>query len=156
MNEPIAWRIRDALPADLDLVVEYNLRLAFESESKALDRQALLRGVARLLQDPVKGRYFLACDGERPVGQLMLTTEWSDWRDGWFWWIQSVYVEKEFRRRGVYRALHEHVMREAAGRGDVVGLRLYVDEQNHTGQATYRCMGMSPAGYFVLEQMVRT
>jgi GNAT superfamily N-acetyltransferase len=89
----------------------------------------------------------------RVAGALLLTLEWSDWRDGWFWWIQSVYVVREVRRRGVFRALHAAVLEQARAAGDVVGVRLYVEDRNAIAQRTYAALGMSPAGYRVYETL---
>ena len=103
-------RIRDGIIGDTPALVDMNAKMAWETEHKTLDRAVLARGVSRLLTDRALGRYFVAVDdavgGERVVGCLMITTEWSDWRDGHFWWIQSVDVVEDARRRGVYRALH--------------------------------------------------
>ncbi len=144
--------IRRATSGDLDVVVDFNRRLAEESEGKILDPAVLKAGVAQALADPNKALYFLAEDAGRVVGQTMITTEWSDWRNGWFWWIQSVYVRPEARRRGVFRALFEHISKAARQDSSVIGLRLYVDHQNNAAQDTYRSMGMIEAGYFVLEK----
>jgi len=144
--------IRRATSCDLDVVVDFNRRLAEESEGKILDPAVLKAGVAQALADPNKALYFLAEDAGRVVGQTMITTEWSDWRNGWFWWIQSVYVRPEARRRGVFRALFEHISKAARQDSSVIGLRLYVDHQNHAAQDTYRSIGMIEAGYFVLEK----
>jgi GNAT superfamily N-acetyltransferase len=144
--------VRRATADDAALIVDYNLRLALESEDKVLDPAVLAPGVARVLADPTRGRYFVAEIDGRVVGQLMITTEWSDWRNGWIWWIQSVYTDTPARRQGVFRALYEHVVRTARNEGDVVGLRLYVENDNHAAQATYLRMGMTSAGYLVLEQ----
>jgi ribosomal protein S18 acetylase RimI-like enzyme len=144
--------IRRATSGDAEVVVDFNRRLAEESEGKILDPALLKAGVAQALTDPHKGLYFLAEDGGRVVGQIMITTEWSDWRNGWFWWIQSVYVRPEARRRGVFRALFEHVSQAARQDSSVSGLRLYVDEDNHSAQETYRRLGMTDTGYFVLEK----
>src|SRR5438552_17278470 len=100
--------VRRATSEDSDMVMDFNRRLAEESEGKKLDGALLKAGVAQALTDPHKALYFLAEDAERVIGQIMITTEWSDWRNGWFWWIQSVYVRPEARRRGVFRALFEH------------------------------------------------
>jgi ribosomal protein S18 acetylase RimI-like enzyme len=144
--------IRDAQPRDTTAIVDHNLAMARETEHKELDRATLTRGVERLLKDPRLGRYFVMVDGaDALLGQLMITTEWSDWRDGHFWWIQSVYVIESARRRGVYRALHEHVLAEAERAGDVVGVRLYVEPDNARAQATYRQLGMRET-YRVMEQ----
>jgi ribosomal protein S18 acetylase RimI-like enzyme len=144
--------IRKATPADAALVVDFNYRLAEESEGKSLDRALLARGVAAALADGHKSIYFLAERAEIVLGQMAITYEWSDWRNGWFWWIQSVYVRPEARRQGVFRALYQHV--EHAGRQDpaVIGIRLYVEESNSAAQQTYRNLGLGRTGYFVLEK----
>ena len=144
--------IRQATPADTAVVVEFNRRLAEETEAKALDRHELERGVAAVLADQVKGLYYLAELDGKIVGQIGLTFEYSDWRYGWFWWIQSVYVRAEARRRGVFRALYEYVERLAETTPEVIGLRLYVDEANTAAQQTYFHLGMKPTGYFLLEK----
>jgi GNAT superfamily N-acetyltransferase len=144
--------IRQATPADAAIVMEFNQRLAEESEGKTLDPAVLARGVAAGLDDPRKSVYFLAEDDGVALGQIMYTTEWSDWRNGWFWWIQSVYVRPEARRRGVFRALFEHLRKAAQADPEVIGLRLYVERQNHIAQQTYQRMGLTPAGYEVFER----
>ena len=144
--------IRPATSEDSDVVVDFNRRLAEESEGKKLDAALLRAGVAQALTDPHKTLYFLAEDAGLVIGQIMITTEWSDWRNGWFWWIQSVYVRPEARRRGVFRTLFEHVSHAARQDPTVIGLRLYVDHQNHAAQATYRRLGMVETGYLVLEK----
>ena len=144
--------IRRATSSDLDVVVDFNRRLAEESEGKKLDAVLLKAGVAQALADSNKALYFLAEDGAIAVGQTMITTEWSDWRNGWFWWIQSVYVRPEARRCGVFRALFEHVSQAAKEDPSVIGLRLYVEEDNHAAQETYRRLGMIDTTYFVLEK----
>jgi GNAT superfamily N-acetyltransferase len=144
--------IRPAGPADADSVVDFNYRLAQESEGIKLDAELLAVGVAQALADPLKARYFLATDDGQVAGQIMITTEWSDWRNGWFWWIQSVFVEEEFRRRGVFRALYDHVYQAAEQDPSVIGLRLYVDCENQIAMDTYLKMGMAETDYFVLEK----
>jgi ribosomal protein S18 acetylase RimI-like enzyme len=156
--------VRRALPEDWPVIVAFNCRLAEESEDKQLDRAWIEPGVKAVLADPRKGRYFVAiCDDEtaaeepggRIVGQLMHTFEWSDWRNGEIWWLQSVYVVPEFRRQGVFRALFDHLHSEAAADPGVVGLRLYVEEHNRRAQATYETLGLRNGGYFVMEKMLR-
>jgi GNAT superfamily N-acetyltransferase len=144
--------IRRAGPADAAVVAEFNRLLALESEGKTLDADVLAAGVAAGLADPNKSVYFLAEEDGAAVGQIMYTMEWSDWRNGWFWWIQSVYIRQEARRRGVFRALYEHVHQAAKADGNVIGLRLYVEQANHVAQETYRRMGLEAAGYFVLQR----
>src|SRR5687768_12424688 len=114
--------IRRAEPRDAPAVAEFNRLLAWETEHKRLDPPVLARGVERLLADPAKGFYLVAEAGGAMVGQVMATFEWSDWRDGWFWWVQSVYVRDDYRRAGVFRALFAELVRRARAAGDVVGL----------------------------------
>jgi GNAT superfamily N-acetyltransferase len=144
--------IRHATPADAALIAEMNARMAQETEGLMLDRGVLERGVAKVLADPSRGHYFLAERDGRGVGQTMVTFEWSDWRDGWFWWFSSVYVMAEARRQGVFRALFQHVIDAAREEGDVIGLRLYVERENGTAQQTYRSLGMTETCYNVLER----
>jgi len=146
-------QVRAARAVDADVLIEFNCRLAAETEHRQLDRLVVARGVAAALADPGKARYFVACAGDRVVGQLMHTWEWSDWRDGYFWWLQSVYVDATWRRRGVFRALYEHLCAAAEADPQVVGLRLYVERENLAAQEAYRRLGMSGAGYLVLERM---
>src|SRR5262249_37569920 len=134
--------IRRAGSADAAVVAEFNRLLALESEGKTLDAAVLAAGVAAGLADPNKSVYYLAEEDGKAIGQIMYRLEWSDWRNGWFWWIQSVYVRAEARRRGVFRALYEHVEQAARADGNVIGLRLYVEQANHVAQETYRRMGM--------------
>jgi GNAT superfamily N-acetyltransferase len=145
-------RIRNAEARDADVIVEFNRRLAHETEGKALDVDVLTRGVHAVLRDPTRGHYFVAVDDVDVVlGQLMVTPEWSDWRDGFFWWIQSVYVHADARRRGVYAALHAHVLHAARAARDVVGVRLYVEPDNLQARTTYARLGMQKT-YDVMEQ----
>ena len=124
--------IRQAGPADVPVVIEFNRLLAHESEGKTLDTTVLGPGVKAVLADSRKGLYFLAEEGGRFVGQMGLTFEWSDWRNGWFWWIQSVYVRPDARRQGVFRSLYSHIEDMAGRDQDVIGLRLYVEESNES------------------------
>ena len=144
--------VRRAVHADALVLVEFNRRLALESEGKTLDPAVLARGVAAGLADDNKARYFVADEGGAVVGQLMLTSEWSDWRDGWIWWIQSVYVRDDWRRRGVFRLLYEHVHQAALDDRTVIGIRLYVEHENHSAQESYLKLGMERTGYLVLER----
>ena len=143
--------IRGAVPGDLETVVGFNRAMAFETEGKGLDPATLRAGVEAVFQREDLGFYLLAELGGTVVGQLMITYEWSDWRDGFFWWIQSVFVSPESRRRGVYRALAEHVTGLAKAHGGVRGVRLYVDRDNAGAQAVYRRMGMSRSNYDLYE-----
>jgi ribosomal protein S18 acetylase RimI-like enzyme len=144
--------IRRATPADAPVVVEFNRLLAEESEGKILDLTVLRPGVQAALADEHKALYFLVEEDGVVLGQTMLTFEWSDWRNGWIWWIQSVYVQRAARRRGVFRALYEHILQTARREPSVVALRLYVEEENVAAQQTYERLGMERSGYFVLER----
>jgi len=144
--------IRDAMIDDLEIVAEFNQRLARETESRSLDPATLSKGVARALGDQSLCRYFVAEVEGRIVGQTMVTYEWSDWRCGLFWWFQSVYIDRDFRGRGIFRALYEHVAELARATPDVCGLRLYVERENEPAIATYGRLGLSPTGHLVCEQ----
>jgi ribosomal protein S18 acetylase RimI-like enzyme len=145
-------RIRDARAADQEFLARGNESMALETEHKVLDPQVVRRGVGIVLAAPQHGRYFVAEDGAgEPVGQLMVTYEWSDWRNGQFWWIQSVYVLPAARRGGVFRALYDHVDALSRSTPGVCGLRLYVELDNTAAQRTYRQCGMVDANYRVFE-----
>ncbi len=150
MDGPL--RVRAARPQDLESLVDFNCRLARETEDHELDPATVRRGLSRLFDNPAAGFYTVAEQEGRVVGCLLITFEWSDWRDGWLWWIQSVYVEAAARRRGVFRRLFEHVREKAETDGDVRGLRLYVERENGRAQATYASMGMAEAPYKLFER----
>ena len=143
-------KIRSATLSDLETVVEFNARLAQESEGVHLDTDRLRAGAAAVLRDESLGLYFIAVSESGPAGQLALTYEWSDWRNGMFWWLQSVYVRPEFRRQGVLRKLYAHVLELAKDRG-VCGIRLYVETENRTAQEAYRQLGMARAVFHMYE-----
>ena len=147
--------IRPARWSDIDVICEFNRRLATETENKDLDPVILKAGVAAMFGDPLKGSYFVAeLEGE-VVGQLGVTCEWSDWRNGNFWWIQSVYVAASARRHGVFRKLFGHLLQEARSQTNVIGVRLYVEHNNHVAQATYEKLGMEMMGYHVMEMFLK-
>ena len=145
-------RIRDALPADQEFIARGNEAMALETEHKRLDAATVRLGVGEALRDPAHGRYFVAEDASgAPVGQLMVTYEWSDWRNGRFWWFQSVYVVPSARGRGVFRAMYEHVDALARATPGVVGLRLYVEGDNVRAQRSYAHCGMDMRDYRFME-----
>lgn len=144
--------LRFAGPADRDVLVEFARAMARETEDRELDPEVVRAGVATLLADPSRGRVLVVEDAGRVVATLMLTWEWSDWRNGLFWWIQSVYVAPTHRRSGLYRRMHDHVRALAAAEPDVCGLRLYVERENLTAQKTYRALGMEETPYLIFEE----
>jgi len=146
-------KIRRGTVADIPLIVDFNRRLAKESEGKALDIPILTAGVAAAIADPIKGPYYLAVDGDHVLGQTQITFEWSDWRNGWIWWIQGVYVRSEARRRGVFRTLFTHIEMIAHESKDVLGIRLYVEKENFKAQRTYEELGMHPSDYLMYERL---
>lgn len=144
-------KIRKATLSDSAIITDFSARLAWETERRRLNRSRLGQGVRAFLKDSTKGSYFLAEEKGLVVGQLSITTEWSDWRNGNFWWIQSVYVAPEFRQRGVFRALYAHVHKLAKSRREVCGLRLYVEEDNSRAQGAYERLGMAVSHYKFFE-----
>ena len=147
--------IRFATRDDWPTIAEFNCLLAVESEGKQLDRRHVDPGVQAVLDDPRKGRYLVALVDGQIVGQLMHTYEWSDWRNGDIWWLQSVYLLPEFRRQGIFRALFDRLQNAAESDPAVVGLRLYVEEHNTHAHETYRKLGLNEGGYFVMEKFHR-
>ena len=143
--------IREAHKEDLDLLVQNNLALAKETESLDLNKDVLTKGVAQALIRS-ECHYFVALIAEKVVGQTMITYEWSDWRNGIIWWIQSVYVLPEHRKKGVFRTLFRHIENLAQTHPKVKALRLYVINNNEVGQKTYKSLGMSDSGYIVFEK----
>lgn len=152
------FTIRPARLSDAEALAAYNEAMAWETERKRLDPSTIRAGVRAVLADATKGRYFVACEGSeetgRVVGQVMHTREWSDWRNGDVWWLQSVYVHPDMRGRGAFRALLQHVLDLAHRTPDVVGVRLYVERENDPAKAVYRKLGFEDAGYLVLERML--
>lgn len=147
-----SWMVRTATVDDLDLLVRFNCEMALETERRQLDAPRVRAGVRRLIEEPELGRVLVVTDPDgRAVGAMAVTTEWSDWRNGRFWWIQSVYILPEFRRRGVFSALYRKVEAEARAAEDVCGLRLYVERENEGAQATYLRLGMEETHYRLFE-----
>lgn len=143
--------IREGRLEDAPVIAEYNRRMALETETRELDPETVNRGVEQGLRQPDKCRYFVAEVEGSVVGQAMVTCEWSDWRNGDLWWIQSVYVHPGHRRRGVFTKLFQHIESLARKDAGVRGLRLYVEKDNAAGQAVYQKLGLSHTGYHVYE-----
>ena len=143
--------IRPATERDIEVITANNAALAMETEHRRLSPDIVRAGVSAALADPAKGRYFVAELAGQVVGQIMHTYEWSDWRNGCFWWIQSVYVVPSARGQGVFRRLFDHLRTLARAEPGVCGLRLYVERDNSRAQKTYRQSGLMDPGYFVME-----
>ena len=148
-------QIRPARAEDAALLAYWAQAMALETENKVLPDAEVLPGIARGIAEPVLARYFVAEQDGVPAGNLMFNFECIDWRNGLWWWIQSVYVPPEFRRRGVYRALYAHVRALAEADAGVCGIRLYVENDNRIARSTYEALGMQDAHYRIYEQDTR-
>ena len=146
-------KIRRATRHDARALAEFNSAMALETERKLLLPHVIGAGVRRLLARPASGFYAVAESTDQIIGALLITKEWSDWRNGELWWIQSVYVRPQFRRRGVYKRLYEYVRSLAAHDRSVVGFRLYVEKTNRRAQRTYEAAGMERTHYVIYEQL---
>ncbi len=147
--------VRAGRASDLDALVRSTLGNAFDSEGIRLDEQKVRRGVKAILDDPVKGRLFVAEDKGAVIGSTYITFEWSDWHDAWYWWIQSAFVVPERRGTGVWTALYRAIQAAAKKEGNVRSIRLYVEENNEAGLRAYRGHGMEKTHYLMFEQVVR-
>lgn len=145
--------IRNATPGDAGTIADFNSRLAFETEGTYLAPELVGPGVEAMLADPSKGQYWVAEADGRVIGQIMVTYEWSDWRNGMIWWIQSVYVHGDYRRSGVFSLLYRHVESLARRDPQVSGIRLYVERDNARARRTYESLGMDMTDYRVMQSM---
>ncbi len=145
--------IRKATKHDAPALIEFNQAMALETEGKHLEPETLTAGVEAVFDDPAKGFYVVSVDDSNIVGGLMVTFEWSDWRNAWFWWIQSVYIIPEYRGRSIYSRLYDHVKELAAARTDVCGYRLYVEKENEHAQRVYEKVGMAASHYEMYEEL---
>jgi GNAT superfamily N-acetyltransferase len=144
--------IRRATSNDEAVLVAFNAALAWETEHKRLRPEVLLAGVRAVFADKSRGFYTVAEEAGEIIGQMMVTYEWSDWRNGWFWWVQSVYVREDARRKGVFRSLYKEVQHQAITDSSVIGLRLYVESDNLRARETYRALGMTQTTYGMMEE----
>jgi GNAT superfamily N-acetyltransferase len=144
---------REATPSDVPTIVDFQVAMARETEELDLDRDVCTRGVQAVFDDPSRGRYFLAASETTVIASLMITYEWSDWRNGQVWWIQSVYVRPSFRGQRVYAGLYEYVQRFVNADESLRGIRLYVDRRNTSAQQVYSKLGMNGEHYQVFEWM---
>ncbi len=146
--------IREARMDDLDTIVKFNYNLAKETEGKELDMDVLTKGVKALLLDERKGKYHVYTVFDKVVAQIMYTYEWSDWRNGNFLWIQSVYVDKEYRRKGIFNYLFNYIKNICDKDENIVGMRLYVEKENINAKATYESLNMYECDYNMYEYEV--
>jgi ribosomal protein S18 acetylase RimI-like enzyme len=145
--------IRNAVCQDAERIIHFNMSMARETEDKQLDEKVLTAGVNAIFDNPDRGFYLVAEVNGKVVASLMVTTEWSDWRNGDFWWVQSVYVVEKFRRSGVFRAMYAEVRQKAKNTPQVCGCRLYVEQDNTKAQATYAHLGFLETNYKVFEDV---
>ncbi|MFC5497908.1 GNAT family N-acetyltransferase [Caenimonas terrae] len=153
MTAPAALALRKATAADAAAISRFNQAMALETEGKTLIPELVDAGVRRLIATPALGFYVVAVAGDRIVACLLVTQEWSDWRNGLFWWIQSVFVEQGWRRQGVYSSLYRHVQELAGADPGVCGFRLYVEKDNAVAQQAYAALGMAATDYLIYEEL---
>lgn len=135
---------------DIENIAQFQVDMAMESEGTQLDKDTVTKGVSAAMADENKGLYYIARVDGKAVGSLMLTREWSDWNNGWYWWIQSVYVAPDYRRQGVYKSMYQAVCTDAKQQ-NIAQVRLYVDKTNTRGQEVYSSLGMQESHYLIYE-----
>jgi len=143
--------IQKAERQHIDTLIDFQQRLAYESEEVVLDGSILRKGMEAMFADPGKGLYYVALDGEEIVGCHMITYEWSDWRNGMVWWLQSVYVTESCRKKGIFKMMYDNVISMIRKDPNLIGLRLYVDKSNERAMKVYGAMGMDGSHYTVYE-----
>ena len=151
MEKDTEYVIARGAVCDIDSIVQFQTDMAMESEGCDLDKEKVTKGVTAAMLDDSKGIYWVAKFKGRTIGSLMLTREWSDWNNEWYWWIQSVYVIPEFRKQGVYKAMYLKV-KDAAKENNVSQIRLYVDKTNLSAQKVYQKLGMHESHYLMYEE----
>jgi GNAT superfamily N-acetyltransferase len=144
--------IRKAKQSDAPFIADFQIKMAWETEQMALDPNTVMKGVKAVFEDPSRGQYYVADTTGRVIASLLITYEWSDWRNCNVWWFQSVYVIPEFRRQGIFRKMFMHIRNMAEEQG-IAGLRLYVETKNDTARKTYEALGMNSEHYFFYEWM---
>jgi ribosomal protein S18 acetylase RimI-like enzyme len=145
--------IRKATSTDIPVIADFQLRLAQETENVTLDLAVVTRGLKALFDDPSKGTYYVAEYKDETAGCHLVTFEWSEWRNGTVWWLQSVYVKESHRKNGVFRAMYDNLINLIHNDPTVLGLRLYVDKTNVRAQQVYEALGMNGEHYTVFERM---
>ena len=155
MNTDLDLTITRGKASDIEAIVRFQADMAMESEGTMLDMDRLTLGVTSAINDEQKGTYLVARANDTPIGSLMVTREWSDWNNMWYWWIQSVYVMPEYRNQGVYRAMYA-TLKDMAKENGVSQVRLYADRTNHSAQQVYRRLGMTESHYLMFEETIGT
>ena len=153
MNTDLDLTITRGKASDIEAIVRFQADMAMESEGTMLDMDRLTLGVTSAINDEQKGTYLVARANDTPIGSLMVTREWSDWNNMWYWWIQSVYVVPEYRNQGVYRAMYA-TLKDMAKENGVSQVRLYADRTNHSAQQVYRRLGMTESHYLMFEETI--
>ena len=136
---------------DINSLIDFNIKMAKETENKILNKKIVTKGVSEVLTDTSLGYYVIAKNKNTILGSLMITYEWSDWRNGMFWWIQSVYVEKEYRQQGVYKKMYSYIKDKALKDNSCTGIRLYVEQENKIAQSVYKKLEMKETHYKLFE-----
>ena len=136
---------------DIESIVQFQAKMAMESEGTTLDLEKVTKGVTAAMNDESKGIYWVAKVNGKAIGSLMVTRDWSDWNNEWYWWIQSVYVLPDYRKHGVYKAMYS-TLKEVAKENKVSQIRLYVDKTNHPAQQVYQRLGMHESHYLMYEE----
>ena len=153
MNTDLDLTITQGKASDIDTIVRFQADMAMESEGSMLDMDRLTLGVSSAINDEQKGIYLVARANDTPIGSLMLTREWSDWNNQWYWWIQSVYVMPEYRKKGVYKAMYA-TLKDMAQENGVSQIRLYADRTNLSAQQVYQRLGMRESHYLMFEETI--
>ena len=153
MEKMINYSVQVGTQEDIQAIAQFQVDMALESEGTVLDIQTVLPGVTAAMNDHQKGTYLVARVDGQPISSLMLTREWSDWTNRWYWWIQSVYVKPEYRGKGAYRAMYEKI-KEMAKENGVTQIRLYVDKTNTRAQQVYKKVGMDECHYLMYEEVI--
>ena len=155
MENKINYQITTGTVEDINAIAQFQVDMAAESEGTTLDIARVTPGVAAVMDDPYKGTYIIARADGQPIGSLMLTREWSDWTNRWYWWIQSVYVMPEYRKKGVYKAMYA-TLKDMARENGVSQIRLYADRTNLSAQQVYQRLGMTESHYLMFEETIGT
>jgi ribosomal protein S18 acetylase RimI-like enzyme len=147
------YPVREALPADIPFLVSFQMAMALETEGLSLDPEVLQKGVEAVFADPAKGKYYVTTADDQPVASLLITPEWSDWRNAWVWWIQSVWVDPAYRNKKLYANMYQMLQQKVLHHPEVRGLRLYVDKSNQNAIGVYGRLGMDGSHYALFEWM---